>query len=130
MRSFRLARIALEAELLRLRRLARRTVVRVALAVVALPFLLATFGFLEVAFWSYVSQHFIPSSAALIVAGGNLLVGLILVLIAATLSDSRVEIEALKVRQQALEDVGRQLTVAALVAPVARLLVDQMRRRR
>ena len=109
---------------------ARRTATRVVMVLVALPFLLATFGFFEAAFWNWVSRHLIPEYAALIVAGVNLLIGGVLVLFAAVSSDSRVEIEALKVRQRALEDVSRQLTVTALVAPAARLVLDLLRRGR
>jgi hypothetical protein len=130
MRSLRLAQIAVQAEALRLRRLARRTATRLVFALVALPFLLATFGFFEAAFWNYVSRHFLPELAALITAGGNLLIGGILIVVAALSRDSQVELEALKVRQRALEDISRQVTVTALVAPVARLLLDQLRRNR
>jgi hypothetical protein len=130
MRNLRLAQIAVQAEGLRLRRLARRTATRIVLVLVALPFLLATFGFLEAALWNWVSRHLVPEFAALITAGVNLLVGGVFMAIAAASSDSTVEIEALKVRERALEDVRRELTVTALLAPVARLVVDQLRRRR
>ena len=130
MRSLRLTQIALQAELLRLRRLGRRTAMRVVMALIALPFMLATFGFLEAALWNWVSRHLLPAYAALIAAGVNILIGGVFLVIAAMLGDSRVEIEALKVRQRALEDARREITVTALLAPVARLLLDQYRRSR
>jgi hypothetical protein len=129
-RSFRLVQIAAQAELLRLRRMASRTATRIALVLVALPFLLAMFGFFEASFWNYVSRHFIPELAALIAAGGNLLVAVIFLLIAAFLRNSNVEIEALKVRQRAIEDMSRQITLSALLVPVVRLVMDQMWRGR
>jgi hypothetical protein len=129
-RSLRLAQIAVQAEALRLRRLARRTAVRVGLVLVAAPFMLACFGFFETALWEWVSRHLLPAYAALIVAGVNLALGGVLLLIAALSSDSKVEIEALRVRQRALEDATRQLTIAAMVTPVLRLVLDQLRRRR
>jgi hypothetical protein len=130
MRSLRLAQIALQAEGLRLRRLARRTVVRVTMIVIAAPFLLACFGFFETAFWEWVSRHLLPAYAALITAGANLIIAVLFLLIAALLRDSRVEIEALRVRQRALEDATRQFTIAAMVTPILRLVLDQLRRRR
>ena len=129
-RSLRLAQIAVQAEALRLRRLGRRTAVRVGLALVAAPFMLACFGFFEAALWEWLSRHLLPAYAALICAGVNLALGGLLLLIAALSRDSRVEIEALRVRQRALEDATRQFTIAAMVTPVLRLILDQLRRRR
>ncbi|MGH7154818.1 MAG: hypothetical protein ACREF3_12900 [Acetobacteraceae bacterium] len=128
MRSLRLAYIALQAEALRLRRFTRRNITRLILAAIALPFLLAAFGFFEAAFWSWLSRHLVPELAAVAIAGANLLVAGLFLILAARSSESRVEIEALKVRQRALEDATRQLTIATLVVPVARLVLDQLRR--
>jgi hypothetical protein len=129
-RSLRLAQIAVQAERLRLRRLARRTVVRVVFVLVALLFLLACFAFLEAALWDWLSRHLRPEFAALITAAINLAVAGLLLLIAALSRDSQVEIEALRVRQRALEDATRHFTIAAMVTPVVRLVLDQLRRRR
>jgi len=129
-RSLRLAQIAVQAEGLRLRRLARRTAVRVGLALVAAPFLLACFAFLEAALWDWLSRHLLPAFAALVAAAINFVIAGMLLLIAAVSRDSQVEIEALRVRQRALEDATRQLTIAAMVTPVLRLVLDQLRRRR
>jgi len=128
MKSFELARIALEAETLRLRRMFKRTTTRLVLAIVAVPFLLAMLAFFELALWSYVASQLIAPFAALILAGVNILFAVVLLLMAALSSDSRVEIEALKVRQRALEDVTRQLTIASMVWPATRFLLSQVRR--
>ncbi len=128
-RSLRLALIAVQAELLRLRRLARRTAVRAVLLLVALPFLLACLGFLETALWEWLSRELRPEFAALITAGVNFVIAGLLLLIAALSGDSRVEIEALRVRQRALEDATRHLTIATMVVPILRLVLDQLRRR-
>jgi hypothetical protein len=127
MRSLELAKIAWEAETLRLRRMARRTTSRLVMTVVALPFLLGTLAFLELALWSYVASQFIAPFAALILAGVNIIFAGIFLLVAVVSSDSRVEVEALKVRQRALEDVGRQLTIAAMVGPATRFVFNQLR---
>ncbi len=130
MRSLQLARIAWEAETLRLRRMAKRTTTRLVLAFAAIPFLLAMLGFFEVALWSYVASQLIAPFAALILAGVNIVFAGVLLLAAALSSDSRVEIEALKVRQRALEDVSRQITIAAMVVPATRFLLGQLRSNR
>ena len=129
-RSLRLAQIAVQAERLRLRRLARRTAVRAGLVLVAAPFLLACFAFLETALWDWLSQHLQSEFAALITAGVNFVIAGLLLLIAALSHDLQVEIEALRVRQRALEDATRHFTIAAMVTPVVRLVLDQLRRRR
>ena len=130
MRNFRLAQIAVQAEGLRLRRLARRTAVRATMVLIAAPFLLACFAFLEIALWDWLSGNMLSEFAALITAGVNVAIAGLLLLIAALSRDSQVEIEALRVRQRALEDARRHLTVASMVTPVLGLVLDQLRRRR
>lgn len=130
LRSLRLASIALQAEGLRLRKLMRRSAVRLVLVALALPFLAAAFGFLEAAFWGFVSRHFGPGYAGLIIAGANLLIGGVFLLMAATSSHSRIEIEALQVRQRALEDATRHLKLVAVVDPIVRVVIDHLRRPR
>lgn len=131
MRPVRLAQIAAQAEGLRWRRRARRIVSQIILAILALPFLLAAFGFLEAAFWSYVARHFQPEEAALIVMGGNLLVVVILLGLSATRGgDDRVSLEALEVRRRALENVQRSVTLATMAGPIAGFVLSQLRRRR
>jgi uncharacterized membrane protein len=131
MRPVRLAQIAAQAEGLRLRRRARRLVIQVVLAVMALPFLLACLGFLEAAFWNFVARHFQAEEAALIVVGGNLLVALLLLGLAmARGSEDRVALEALEVRRRALDSVQRSVSYAALVGPITGFLLSQLRRPR
>lgn len=122
-----MTQIALQAEALRLRRVAQRTAARLILAAVALPFLLAALGFFEASLWNYLVGQFIAPFAALIMAGANLVLALLFLLAAAVSRDSRVEIEALQVRQRALEDVRRELTMAAMLAPATRFVLSQLR---
>ncbi len=131
MRTLRLTRIAVQAEGVRLRRRARRLVMQLVLAVIALPFLLAAFGFLEAAFWTFLIRHFQPEYCGLIIASSNILVSALLVVIAmAQGGDDRVALEAIQVRQRALESAGRTFTLAAIVGPVIGFLFDQFRRSR
>ncbi len=131
MRSVRLAQVAVQAEGLRLRRRVRRIAMQIVLAILALPFLLAALGFFEAAFWNFVARHFQPEEAALIVAGGNILVAVLMLLLAMMRgSEDRISLEALQVRQSALESVQRSFTVASMIAPVAGFLMSQLRRNR
>ena len=130
MRTFRLAQIAAQAEGLRLRRRVRRIIMQVVLAVVALPFLLAALGFFEATFFNLMAANFRPWSAALIVAGTNLLVALLLLILAAARgSEDRVSLEALQVRERAMENARRSITLASMAAPAAEFLLSRMRNR-
>lgn len=131
MRPIRLAQIAAQAERVRLRRRVRRIVMQIVLAILALPFLLATLGFLEAAFWNYVARHFQPEEAALLVCGGNLLVAVVLLGLAMMRgSEDRISLEALEIRRRALENVQRSVTLATLAGPIAGFLLNQLRRPR
>jgi hypothetical protein len=130
MRTLRLAQVAAQAEGLRLRRRVRRIIMQVALAVVALPFLLAALGFFEAAFMSAMRETFRPSNAALIVAGTNLVIALLLLGFATMRgSEDRISLEALQVRERAMESAKRSLTLASIAAPVAEFLISRARRR-
>jgi hypothetical protein len=122
MRAIRLARVAAEAEALRWRRRARRTVNRVVVGAVGAVFLLAALSFGHVAALQALRHTLGPTSSALVVFGGDLLIALILMLLASISSPDRVEIEALEVRQRALQQIEEAAATAALVAPVARLV--------
>lgn len=122
MRAIRLARVAAEAEVLRWRRRVRRTVTRATLGAVGGVFLLTALAFAHVAVFLAIHNSLGPTSSALIVFGGDLVIGLILVLLASVSSPDRVEIEAMQVRQRALQQIEEAAATAALVAPVARLI--------
>jgi hypothetical protein len=122
MRALRLARVAAEAEALRWRRRLRRTVSRAVLGAVGAVFLLAALSFGHVAVFQALRHTLGPTSSALIVFGGDLVIGLVLVLLASVSSPDRVEVEALEVRQRALQQIEEAAATAALVAPVARLV--------
>ena len=128
MRPFRLARAAVEAEGLRLRLKARRTVVRSVQFCFALILLLAALAFSHVALWAWLRETMSEQSVALIFAGGDLFLGLILVLMAARFGASMAEREALAVRRRALEDVWSSVTLSALAFQVFALFARSRRR--
>ena len=130
MRSLRLARIAAEAEGVRLRYSARRTAVRAVLGLVALGFLFGALVFCQIAAWYWLRASWDRPAAALILAGAELVLAAILALLAARSSPGRVELEALAVRRQALEGAGSSLAFSTLATQLLRLAVDLLRRRR
>src|SRR6478752_3012672 len=102
MHPLRLARIAAEAEGLRLRFVAKRIATRAMLGFIALIFLLGTVTFCHVAAWYWLRQSWQGPQAALILAGADLVLAAILGLLAARSAPGRIELEALAVRQRAL----------------------------
>ena len=130
LRPLRLARIAAEAEGVRLRNLARRTATRAVMGVIALVFLLGALGFFHIALWFWLRRHFQSPATSLIVAGGDLLIALVCGLMAARSSPSRLEREALDVRRRALENATSTAAYSALAAQALRLGANMVRRRR
>jgi hypothetical protein len=130
LRPLRLARIAAEAEGLRLRYVAQRTVTRVVVGLIALIFLLGALAFFHAAFWFWLRRHFESPATSLIVAGGDLLIGLIFGLFAARSSPSRLETQALEVRRRALENATSSLAYSTLATQALRVGVNMFRRGR
>jgi hypothetical protein len=131
-RPFRLARIAAEAEGIRLRGMVTRIVTRAILAVVALFFILGALVFGHVAAWyeirTALNQTYLATAGML--GGADLLLAIILLLLASRSSPSRMEREAREVRRQAVEGLSSAFSLAQLVLPVLRMVSGARRRRR
>jgi hypothetical protein len=132
MRPLRLARLAAEAEGVRLRAMAARMVTRIVLAVLSLVFVLAALAFAHAAawYWLRVGEVLPFYQATGIVGGADLLIALILGLIATRSGPGRVEREALAVRRQAVMGIGKFLTISELALPALRIAAGMRRRRR
>ena len=130
MRTLRLARIAAEAEGLRLRRQAQRIAVRLVCGFVALVFLAWGMALAHVAIWFALHENggVAPWATALIMAAGDTVLALFLLLIVARSSPGRVEQEALEVRRRALENAAGGFALASLLVPGLRLALDWLRR--
>jgi len=120
MRALRLAQIAAEAEALRLRRIARRTVFRAVYAVLALFFVVAALGVVHVFGWLELVRFVTPISATLILIGVDLLIAVIFGILAASAGPGRIEKEALQIRNTAVQQAKRSFGVLMLLAPVSR----------
>lgn len=132
MRPFRLARIAAEAELVRLRGMATRMATRLVMAIIALVFLLGVLVFAHIAIWCGVKAWLGLTDAATagVLAGLDLLVALILGFLASRSSPSKVEIEALQVRRRAIEGITGVLSITQMALPVVRMASGMRRRKR
>ena len=103
MRPVRLARIAAEAEGVRLRGMMARLVTRAIFAVIALFFVLGAVTFGHVAAWYKIRMALNQSylATAGILGGVDLLLAIILLFLASRSTPSRVETEAREVRRKA-----------------------------
>ena len=132
MRPFRLARIAAEAEGVRLRGMATRIATRAIFGVTALFFVLGAVVFGHIAVWYEVRTALEQSylATAGILGGADLLVAIILGFLATRSTPSRVEVEALDVRRKAIEGIGSALSLSQMVIPILRLVSGMGRRKR
>jgi len=132
MRPIRLARIAAEAEGVRLRAMMTRTVIRAIMAVIAVVFVLGALVFGHMAVWYAIriglDQSYLATTG--ILGGADLLVAVILLLLASQSRPSRVETEAREVRRRAIEGIGSAVTLTQLALPVLRIATGMRRRRR
>jgi hypothetical protein len=99
------------------------------LGAVALLFVLAVLVLGEVDAWLVLYLHLAAIETTLILLGINLVIAIAFGLLAARLSPSRAEHEALQVRQQSLDAARGMLSLAALV-PFGNTLLRHWRNNR
>ena len=130
MRPIRLARIAAEAEAVRWRAYGERVLVRIICAVVALLFLIGVVAVAHVAAWYWLRSDLGLTFyyTALAVGGFDLAVAAALLWFANRSKPSRVEREALEVRQRAVAGLTTTLSLAQLAIPALRV-ANSLRRR-
>jgi hypothetical protein len=132
MRPIRLARIAAEAEGVRLRGMMARIVTRAIFAVIALFFILGAVTFGHIAAWYEIrvalDQSYLATAG--ILGGADLLLAIILLFLASRSTPSRVEIEAREVRRKALQGLSSALSLTQLVLPLMLRIMNGARRRR
>ena len=129
MQALKLVRIAVEAEGLRLRYSARRTAVRVAFGLAALCFLVGAIVFGHLAAWFRLSLSWGEPVAALILAGADVVVAVIFVLVATSSSAGHLEAEALALRRRALDQAASSIALSSLITPLIPLASRLLKRR-
>ncbi len=123
MRTVQLAKIAAEAELVRLRRVARRTGLRAGYAVVAGVFGLATLAFLLAAVTVLIAGILGLTAALWIVTAICLVIAGVLALLAARSTPDVLEVEARMVRDSAIRGMRQTTSGTAVAADLARRLL-------
>jgi hypothetical protein len=122
MRTASLARIAAQAEVLRLRRQGRRAAFRASYGVVAGVFVVGALAAAHVAIVLALLANFQPIVAVLIVGAGDVVVAVVFGLLAARDRPDAIEREARQVKETALAELGETMALASLVGPVLRLI--------
>ena len=130
MRSLNLLKLALDAEILRLRAMVVRHGRRAAFGLIALVFVLAVVALAEIAGWQGLRLGVEAIPATLILLGINLVFAAVFGLLAARSSPGDAEREALRVRQQALDAARGSLLITAGVPAATTLLGFGRRERR
>ena len=130
MRTFRLARIAAEAEGLRLRQRAQRTAIRVAFGMIAMAFMIGAVIFIHIAAWYWIRESLERQYAGLIMAGADFMLAMVLAFAASRSAPGRVELEALAVRERAVESVLGSIAISSLTLQGVRVLTNLLRRPR
>lgn len=120
MRVIRLLRLAAQAEALRWKRLGRGYAIQAVFAVVAAAFALMLLLMLHVAALVWLSDMLGGVWAALIVAFADLVITALLGFLAARRAEDPLAMEAERVRDDALRQVGDQAARAAMLAPLLR----------
>lgn len=123
MRTVELAKVAVAAEALRLRRVARRQAMRVAFGAGAAVFAIAVFVVLHILLWQFLLRWISPIQATLAVLALDVIVAGILGYLAASNAPDTIEEEAKTIRVQALAEMKRSLTVMGMAAEVAGLAI-------
>jgi hypothetical protein len=121
-RSLNLLKLALDAEILRLRAMLARQGRRAAFGGVAIVFALAVLALAEVAGWQGLHLRVEAIAATFILLGINLVIAAIFGLFAARASPAHAELEALRVRQEALDAARGSFLLTAAVPAATRLL--------
>lgn len=123
MRTVQLAKIAAEAELVRLRRVARRTGFRVGYAIVAAVFGLATLALVLAAVTVLIAGSLGLTAALWIVAAICLVIAGVLGLLAARATPDMLEVEARMVRDSAIRGMRQTTSGTAVATDLARRLL-------
>ena len=120
MRTVDLGRTAAQAELLRIKRLISRQVMRVVWGVVAAVFGIALLVMVHVLACELLDLAVPSWASALIVLGFDAVVAILFVVLALRGAPDLIEIEARQVRDEALAELRETMLVSAVMGPVGR----------
>jgi hypothetical protein len=130
MRTLRLARVAAEAEALLLRRRLRQAAIRAVLGAVAALFLIGAVTMLHVYAWVRLVPLWGPELTALVLAGADAAVAIIVALFALHTPTDPIAAGAVAVRDQAMNEMRTAFTIGALLRPLTGIVLEQWLMRR
>lgn len=119
MRTVELAKVAAAAEALRLRRIAHRQGMRAAYGAGAAVFGIAVFVLLHVVAYHLMVPRFTPLTASLILLAFDVVVAGVLAYFAMGNVPDPIEHEALAIRQQAVVEMRKSMTLMSLAGELA-----------
>jgi hypothetical protein len=126
MRAANLARLAAQAEALRIQHMLKRQGMRAALGLIGVIFVFGVLVWIHAAAWQGLLMYVRAIYATLIMLGVDLVIAIILGLLAAKSSPGRTEREALEVRKRALGEARNSLALGGII-PVAGALLRSRR---
>jgi hypothetical protein len=126
MRPVNLAKVAAEAEILRIQHMLKRQGVRAAFGLITVIFAAGVLALAHIVGWQVLRLYLAPIYATLILLGVDFLVTAIFGILAARSSLGRDERDALAIRQRALHEARSSLALGALI-PIAGSLLRSRR---
>lgn len=127
MRTVELAKVAASAEALRLRRVARRQGMRAAYGAGAAVFAIGVLVLLHVVAYNAMVPRLSPLVASLILLAVDVILAAVLGYLALSSKPDAVEEEAKMIRQQAVVELQKSMTVMALAGEATGLLLRRPR---
>lgn len=127
MRTVELAKVAASAEALRLRRVARRQGMRAAYGAGAGVFAIGVLVLLHLVAYHLMVPQLTPLVASLILLAFDILVAAVLGYLALSNKPDSIEDEAKMIRQQAVVEMRKSLTVMALAGEVTGMVLRRPR---
>lgn len=131
MRSYKLIRVAAEAEFAHLRGIVVRTGTRVGFAAGVMIFAIGAVVFGHLAAWYWMRASLVESSwvIALLLGGVDLLLGVVAGILATRSRPSRIEQDALMVRIKAIEALRGMFSYSRIALPLLRFIPQLSQRR-
>ncbi len=129
MRSVELAKVAASAEALRLRRVVRRQGMRAAYGAVAAVFAIGVLVLVHVTLYHVLTPAYVtPTVASLILLALDLVIAGVMAVLAMSDKPDSIEDEAKTIRQQAVIEMRKSMTLVALAGETAGAVLRRPRR--
>jgi hypothetical protein len=130
MQTVDLARAAASAEVLMLKQMVRRQIMRAVYGAVAVVFVIGALVLLHVVGFEALAPHLTPLEDSAVLLGVDVVVAVIFGLLASRSSPDAIEVEAKLLRDQSLRAMRQSLAVATLLSSVGRMAATVVGKKR